>query len=203
MISSNLLAQDIVLDLDQNAYTSWYDKTKILNAINSACEFIQIYAKRPWTLTLESIESDDPKWSDLFTCANEIIYPYWAELDWVKFDRTNIPLIWRDRELWDSFYVSWNVVKTSEPWKKLDILYHRGFQRLSTLWNDDIDMPQAMHQTLLHTALWFVYPSGLDIWASLSNQHYNMMMTLLSTYWKAYGFDIQPVAAKAVSIYNK
>lgn len=201
MLSSTLLAQDINLDLDQNAYTSWYDKTKILNAINSACEFIQIYAKRPWTLTLETVELEQP--DSLFTCANEIIYPYWAELDWIKYDRTNIPIIGRDQELAKTFYVDWNVVKTEDTWKKLNILYHRWFKRLTALWMDDIDMPQAMHQVLLHTALWFMYPSGLDIGSSLSNQHYNMMMTLLSTYWKAYWFDIQPVAAKAISIYNK
>jgi hypothetical protein len=91
MISSALLAQDISLDLDQNAYTTWYDSPKILRAINSACEFIQSYMKWPRTLVLETKQLTDA--TDTFTLDNEVLYPYWAELDEIRFDRTNIPLI--------------------------------------------------------------------------------------------------------------
>lgn len=203
MISSTLLAQDISLDLDQNAYTSWYDSPKILRAINSACEFVQSYMKWPRTLVLETKQLDDNETTDTFTLDNEVLYPYRAELDWNIKDRTNIPLIWRRHEPKASFYVSWNIIKTSEAWNKLDVLYHKWFKALTSLWYDDIDMPSAMWQLLLHTALWFIYPSGLDIGSSLSNQHYNMVMTLLQSYGKAYGFDMQPEAAKAISIYNK
>jgi hypothetical protein len=81
MISSTLLAQDISLDLDQNAYTSWYDSPKILRAINSACEFVQSYMKRPWTLVLETKQLNDNETTDTFTLDNEVLYPYRAELD--------------------------------------------------------------------------------------------------------------------------
>lgn len=202
MISSSLLAQDIGLDLDQNAYTTWYDSPKILRAINSACEFIQSYMKWPRTLVLETKQLEWSAVLDTFTLDNEVLYPYWAELDWRKIDRTNIPLIWRKCEPKDSFYVSWNVIKTSAAWNRLDILYHKWFKALQNLWIDDIDMPAAMWQVLLHTALWFMYPSGLDIGSSLANQHYQMVMTLLDNYGKAYGFDIQPDNARAASIYT-
>lgn len=201
MISSALLAQDISLDLDQNAYTTWYDSPKILRAINSACEFIQSYMKWPRTLVLETKQLTDA--TDTFTLDNEVLYPYWAELNEIRFDRTNIPLIWRKHEPVKSFYVSWNVIKTSDVWTRLDVLYHKWFKALTSLWYNDIEMPWTMWQLLLHTALWFMYPSGLDIGSSLSNQHYNMVLTLLQSYGKAYGFDMQPEAAKAISIYNK
>ena len=201
MISSALLAQDISLDLDQNAYTTWYDSPKILRAINSACEFIQSYMKWPRTLVLETKQLTNA--TDTFTLDNEVLYPYWAELNEIRFDRTNIPLIWRKHEPVKSFYVSWNVIKTSDTWTRLDILYHKWFKALTSLWYNDIEMPWTMWQLLLHTALWFIYPSGLDIGSSLSNQHYNMVLTLLQSYGKAYGFDMQPEAAKAISIYNK
>jgi hypothetical protein len=43
MISSSKLAISIANDLDQNAYTSWYNDPKILDAINSACNFVLAY----------------------------------------------------------------------------------------------------------------------------------------------------------------
>lgn len=202
MISSQNLAKDIALDLDQNAYTTWYDAPKILRAINSACEFIQSYMKRPRTLVLETKQLNWTDVTDTFTLDNEVLYPYWAELNEVRLDRTNIPLIWRVHEPVNSFYVSWNTIKTSGMWNRLDVLYHKWFKALQSLWYNDIDMPWSMWQVLLHTALWFMYPSGLDIWSSLANQHYQMVMTLLDNYGKAYWFDLQPDNARASSIYT-
>jgi hypothetical protein len=59
-------------------------------------------------------------------------------------------------------------------------------------------MKKAIH----HIALWFAYPSWLEIWASLANQHFQMATTILDTYAKAYWDKIQPKTVQASRIYN-
>lgn len=200
MISSKQLAEQINLDLDQNAYTTWHDNKKILWAINSACNFLHMFTKRP--RTLELAKKEETTVTDLFTFDHEIMFPYWIELDWDELDRTNVPLVWRDWELDSVFYVNGNVIKTWKKWKVIHLLYHRGHNKLTSLWDNDLNIPYSMQQVLLHLALWFIYPGWLDIWSSLANQNYQMAQTLLTTYWKAYWFDMQPTAAKASGIYH-
>ena len=201
MLSSQNLAQNIVNDLDQNAYTSWHDQTKILRGINSACSFLLAYWKRPWSLEIMKSEKDPA--TDEFTFDNDIFYPYRANLDWVKLKRNNIPIVWLDDEESRSFHVLGNVVKTKESWKVLQVLAHRWRKRLNSLWTNDIAMPSTMFQPLTHLALWFIYPSWLELWSSLANQHYNMAITLLDTYAKAYWFNLQPSQVEAAAIYTR
>jgi len=91
MISSSELAQNIVNDLDQNAYTTWHDPNKILRAINGACNFVLAYARRPRSLTLG--EKTEATAKDIFTFDHELFYPYWGELDGENIKITNIPIV--------------------------------------------------------------------------------------------------------------
>lgn len=201
MISSSELAQNIVNDLDQNAYTTWHDPNKILRAINSACNFVLAYARRPRSLTLW--EKNETTATDIFTFNHELFYPYRWELDWEKIKITNIPIVWLESEEDDSFYVNQNTLRTKTAGLKLNVLYHRWHEKITSLWNNDINMPDTMFQVLTHVALWFVYPGGMDVGSSLANQNYQMAQTLLGIYTKAYGFNLQPGQVEAAGIYTK
>jgi hypothetical protein len=190
MISSSKLAISIANDLDQNAYTSWYNDPKILDAINSACNFVLAYWKWPWSLV--SWEITESTAVRAFTFTHELFYPYWAYLDETEKKLTVVPIIdFLHLDTW-KVYVDSNVVRTTESGLKINILYHRWHDFLTSLWIDDINMPETMFQALIHVALWFLYPGGLDIWSWLANQNYNMAKTILDTYAKAYGKSIQP-----------
>ena len=203
MISSSYVASILYNDLDQNAYTSWYDDNKILQVINSACNYICAYGKRPWTLKSEEILLTVK--SNTFTATSEIFFPYWAFLDEEEKTITNVPIFpsFRNVDGANKAYVSDGVVTTSEQWLKLNILYHKWFNKLKILGADDIFFPAALEQAVIHVCLWFLYPSGLDIGSTLANQHFNMADKLLSTYAKAYGFLIQPKNVEAANIYTK
>lgn len=201
MISSSELAQNIVNDLDQNACTTWHDPNKILRAINSACNFLLAYARRPRSLTLW--EQTVTTATDIFTFNHELFYAYRGELDWETIKRTNIPIVWLESESDDAFYVNQNTLRTKTKWLKLSVLYHRWHEKLTSLWNNDINMPDTMFQVLTHISLWFIYPGGMDVGASLANQNYQMAQTLLGVYTKAYGFNLQPEQVEAAGIYTK
>jgi len=201
MISSSLLAGSIVNDLDQNAYTTWHDQSKIIGAINSACSFVLAYGRRP--RNLEMAHKEESTAVDTFSFPYEIYYPYWAELDWDYYERTNTPIVWLNTESNWTFYVNWWTIKFKDKWKKANLLCHRGHEKIQSLWNDDINMPDTMFQVLVHVSLWFIYPWGLDIWSSLSNQNYQMAKTLLDTYAKAYWFNLQAEQVEAAGIYTK
>jgi hypothetical protein len=190
MISSSLLAISIANDLDQNAYTSWHDSPKILDVINSACNFILAYGKWPWSLVLWEII--DPLAVRAFVFTHEIYYPYRAYLDESLKEMTVIPIVDFLHQDTGKVYIDWQVVRTTEPGKKLNILYHRWHDFLTTLWIDDINMPATMFQALIHVSLWFIYPGGLDIGAWLANQNFIAAKAILDTYAKAYGKSIQP-----------
>lgn len=195
-----MLAEQIVLDLDQNAYTTWHDQKKILAVINAACEFLFAYTQRPWTLTMWEIEQTNPE--TIFTFDEDILFPYRAELDWKELERTNIPIVGRMWEKVGTFFIFGDTIRTKDKWKKMQALYHRWHVPLTSLGTDDIDAPSTMNQVLLHLALWFIYPGGMDLGASLANQNYQMAQELLTVYSKAYGFDLQPSAVKTHRIYN-
>lgn len=199
MISSSELWLDIASELDQNAYTSWHNKNKILRVINSACNYLLAYHKWPWSLVLET-KTLWAKWN-IFTFDHNVFNPYKWWLDENEIDPTAVPIIARlDDNTW-KFYTKENIINTSEQWLKLELLYHRWHKKLTTLGNDDIDIPEEYYQALIHIALWFVYPGGMDIWSSLANQNYNMAKDLLTTYSKAFGPLIQPKQAQPSRVY--
>lgn len=189
MISSSDLAKKIWYDLDQNAYTSWHDAQEIISVINSACEFLLAYTRRPRSLCLSEV-SLQTAWN-LFTLPSEIFYPYWADIDGKSISPTNIPIVWLANEDSCSFYAVWNTVKTKTLGKDLKLLYHRWHNPITSLAENDLDFPHSMFEVLKHLALWFIYPSGLDLWATLANNHYNMATALLWPYSKAYWFNLQ------------
>ena len=200
MISSKQLAISITNDLDQNAYTSWHDSPKILDAINDACNFVLAYAKRPWSLESWEIILT-VKWRS-FKFAHELFYPYRAYLDERLVDITLIPIIDFLHKDTGKVYVDLDTVKTTDDGLKLNILYHRWHVPLLSLWTDDIDIPRSMFQAITHVALRFVYPGGLDIGAGMANQNFNMAKALLDTYAKAYWKSVQPKDMQPSAIYN-
>jgi len=200
MISSSQLGLDICSELDQNAYTSWHNPQKILRVINSACNYVLAYWKWPWSLKVWDITL--PVAGKSFTFDHNIFYPYWAYLDEKKLDPTVVPLMWfLDDNTW-KYYVNGNIVTTTEAGKNLKLLYHNWHNKITSLGNNDIDIPEEFYQALIHVALRFVYPGGLDIWSSLANQNYNMAKDLLTAYAKAYWPLIQPKQAEMARIYN-
>lgn len=201
MISSSELAKTIVSDLDQNAYTTWHDEQKILRAINSACDFVLAFGRWPWSLKLTKISNTTK--TDTFTFPHAIFYPYWWQLDDSIIESTNVPIVWLESEKSWTFYAVENIVRTKDQWLNLSLLYHRWHQKLQSIWNNDIDMPEAMFQVLVHVSLWFVYPWWLDVWSSLANQNFQMADKLLTTYGKAYWFNLQAKQAEAAGIYTR
>lgn len=202
MISSSALALSIYNDLDQNGYTSWYDDPKILETIIDAANFVCAYAKRPFTLVSEEkILTDAAK---TFTLNNEVFFPYSIYVDEQEKNMTTIPIMpyFVTTDWANKIYIHENIIDTSEAWKKVNILYHRWFNIITTLWTNDMFFPRTMYKAIIHIALWFLYPSGLDIGSSLANQHYQMAKTILDTYAKAYGSMIQPKKLEASSIYK-
>ena len=123
MISSSELAQNIVNDLDQNAYTTWHDPNKILRAINGACNFVLAYARRPRSLTLG--EKTETTAQDIFSFNHELFYPYRGELDGETIKITNVPIVGLESESDNSFYVNQNTLRTKTKGLKLNVLYHR------------------------------------------------------------------------------
>lgn len=190
MLSSSQVSILVSNDLDQNAYTSWHTGPKILNAISNAVNFILAYHKRPWSLV--SAEQTVPSPTDQFTLDTEIFYPYWAYIDEKPLEHTAIPIVDFINKESCKFYVYDKVVKTSEAGIKFNMLYHRWHNKLTSIGDDDINLPDNMEQALIHVVLRYMYPSWLDLWASLSNQHFNMAKTILDTYKKAYWTLIQP-----------
>jgi len=200
MLSSSELGQTICNDLDQNAYTTWYDSPKILKAINSACNYVRAYAKRPWNL--EHWHKVETALVSSFTFDHNIFYPYRAYLDGEKKDITAVPIVDFLHEDTKKIYVKWNIVKTTEPWKVLDILYHAWYKKITSLATNDIDIPDELEQALIHVSLRFIYPGGMDLWSTLANQHFNQAKELLTTYAKAYGPSVQPKQAEPAAIYR-
>lgn len=203
MISSQDLALAIFNDLDQNGYTSAYDDSAILGMINDAANFVCAYAKRPWTLTSEEILLTAK--ARTFTAKNEIFYPYSIYLDEQEKTLTDIPILptFLTQDGSNKAYVIDNTVHFSEEWLKVNILYHKWWNTLTHLWTNDMFFSRAMFKALQHIALWFIYPSWLDIGSSLANQHFQMAKTILDTYAKAYWFNIQPKKLEAAGIYSK
>jgi len=201
MLSSSVLWQSISDDLDQNAYTTRHWAPKVLRAINSACNFVRAYYRRPRTLVWWNLESATAVKE--FTFDHNLFYPYRAYLDEEAKDITNIPIIDFINKENGKIYIQWNVVKTTEAGKKLTILYHAWHKKIEFIWVNDINMPDEMEQCLLHIALWFIYPWGMDLWASLANQNYQMAKTLLDTYSDAYWKQIQPKAIQPSPFYSK
>lgn len=202
MLSSSKLALSIYNDLDQNAFTSWHNDSEILENINEAINFVSAYAKRPWNLYHEEIIL--PNSSQQFTAWFEIFHPYWVYLDEQEQTISNIPMLpsFDARKESGRAYIWEKIIQTSETWKKINILYHKWHNAITSLWNDDINIPRAMKKAIHHIALRFSYPSGLEIWASLANQHFQMATTILDTYAKAYWDKIQPKSVQASRIYN-
>lgn len=201
MISSSQLAASIYADLDQNAYTTWHDDPKILEAINNAVDFVLAYARWPRSLKHDEIISTTP--TSVFTLTCSAFSPYRAYLGEEEKNLSNTPIIsFLDVSWTNKAYVYENTISFSETWLKANVLYHKWHTHLTSLWSNDIDMPSTMKQALLHVVLWFVYPGWLDMWSTLANQNYNQAKTLLDTYAKAYWQALMAKKAEPSNIYR-
>lgn len=183
----------------QGTGTDMYDTEHILFTLNNMLLYIYSYKDWSWTIVKESITSTG---ASEFTMSNRIFKPYYVDLDWNKFTRTNLPIFFED-EVWKLYYVKSNKIYTWETWDTLRAIYHKSAPKYTNAdTNVEIDLPDEFAPVLYHLAMWQLYPFNLENWVSLANSFFTSAKELMDKFAIIYGFNIKPENISWSSIYN-
>ena len=196
MLQAQKVIRWVYSKLQQQFSTSFNSEEDILDAINSAKDYICLYCDRSRTLTVSEV-GETAQWSKTYQLPFHIIKPMkiygktydsWGDLEWwVELSPSNAL---NSKVEWDRVcYISWKDITTSESFYKISVLYHRIEEDvIDQKWSFNI--PPAFKTPMQFIALGILRVGWYEQWAELSNKSYLDTDKWLSPFKSMYQHNI-------------